>query len=106
MKLYNVYVIELSSEVLNNKKFKNKNPGYLPGNKCYYIGQSYRSPELRFVQHKEGYKSNRFAKEFGLRLRHDIFKRYNPIPTRSDALEIENYLTNKLRLEGNAVWSN
>jgi len=55
-------------------------------------------------QHKEGYKSNRYAKEFGLRLRPDLFEAYNPIPTRADALEIEVWLADRLRSKGFAVW--
>jgi hypothetical protein len=34
-----------------------------------YVGSSAKSPEARFAQHKRGYKSSRYAKRFGLRLR-------------------------------------
>ena len=72
MKQYFCYVIQLDPKVASKKKFKLKNPKYLNGNGCVYVGQSYRKPEIRFEQHKEGYKSNKFAKEFGLKLRPDI----------------------------------
>ena len=64
MKQYFCYVIQLDPKVTDKKKFRIKNPKYLRGNICVYVGQSYRKPEIRFVQHKEGYKSNKFAKEF------------------------------------------
>ena len=106
MKQYFCYVIQLDPKVTDKKKFRKKNPKYLRGNICVYVGQSYRKPEIRFVQHKEGYKSNKFAKEFGLKLRPDIYEKYNPIPTRKDAEEIERMLAFKLRDAGIGVWFN
>ena len=106
MAKYFVYVIELDPEVANLKKVRKKNPNYIKGNGCFYVGQSTRHPELRFEQHKEGYKSNKYAKYYGKKLRPDIYKKYNPIPTRDDALSIEVYLGKKLRGKGAAVWFN
>lgn len=106
MTQYYVYVIELEPEVANLRKFREKNPNYIKGNGCFYIGQSSRLPELRFEQHKEGYKSNKYAKYYGKKLRPDLFKKYNPIPTRKDALSMEEYLGKKLRAKGAGVWFN
>tara|TARA_A200000159_G_C7210711_1_gene291927 strand:- start:457 stop:777 length:321 start_codon:yes stop_codon:yes gene_type:complete len=106
MAKYYVYVIELEPEVANLRKFRAKNPNYVKGNGCFYVGQSTRTPELRFDQHKEGYKSNKYAKYYGKKLRPDIYKKYNPIPSRDDSLGIEAYLGNKLRGKGAAVWFN
>ena len=53
---YYLYVIELDKKVSKSKKFKIKNPNYIYGSKCFYVGQSARAPMLRFKQHKEGYK--------------------------------------------------
>jgi len=106
MAKYYVYVIELEPEVANLRKFRTKNPKYIKGNGCFYIGQSTRLPELRFEQHKEGYKANKYAKHYGKKLRPDIFKQYNPIPTRKDALHLEAYLGKKLRTNGAGVWFN
>ena len=78
-KKYYVYVIELDSTVADIKKFRKKNPKYFMNNPCVYVGQSSRKPDVRFEQHKEGYKSNRYAKKFGLKLRPDLYKKYNPI---------------------------
>ena len=92
MKSYYVYVIELDPAVADLRKFRAKNPKYIKGNGCVYVGQSSRKPNIRFEQHKEGYKSNKYAQQFGLKLRPDLFEKYNPIPTRKDAEEIEEML--------------
>ena len=106
MKYYFVYVIELDPIVADQKKFREKNPKYIKGNGCVYVGQSSRKPEIRFDQHKEGYKANRYAKVYGLRLREDLYEKYNPIPTRSDAEAIEKMLGENLRKMGMGVWFN
>ena len=79
---------------------------YIKGNGCMYVGQSSRKPKLRFDQHKEGYKSNKYAKVYGERLRPDLYEKYNPIPTRRDAEEIEKMLGEYLRKKGLGVWYN
>ncbi|MBT3945433.1 MAG: GIY-YIG nuclease family protein [Candidatus Marinimicrobia bacterium] len=106
MRYYYVYVIELDPVVADFRKFRAKNPKYIKGNSCVYVGQSSRKPELRFEQHKEGYKSNKYAKRFGVKLRPDLFEKYNPIPTRKDAEEIEAMLGKDLRNRGMGVWFN
>ena len=79
MKKYYVYVIELDQVVGAKRKFRTKNPRYIRGNNCVYVGQTTRKPSLRFEQHKEGYKSNKYAKHYGLKLRPDLYEKYNPI---------------------------
>ena len=105
-KRYNVYVIELDPSVLKARKVKNENPDYIEGMGCLYVGQTARTPEERFEQHKEGYKSNRYTKKYGVRLRPDLYERYNPINTRERAEEMEERLAAKLRTRGYAVWFN
>ena len=106
MKKYYVYVIELDSKVADFQKFREKNPNYIKGNGCVYVGQSSKEPSLRFEQHKEGYKSNKYAKNYGIRLRPDLYEKYNPIPTRKDAEKIEEMLGRELRERGIGVWFN
>ena len=103
---YNVYVIELEKEVMNSKKFRQKNPNLNPRKTCFYVGQSIHDPEKRFQQHKEGYKANRFAKKYGLRLEPRIFSKFNPISKRKEAEYLEQWITDKLREKGHGVWSN
>ena len=80
MKKYYVYVIELDPMVADQRKFRDKNPKYIKGNGCVYVGQSVRKPNLRFEQHKEGYRSNKYAKRFGLKLRPDLLKNITLFP--------------------------
>ena len=96
---------QLTSEA-DQKKFWAKNPKYINGKSCVYVGQSSRKPSLRFAQHKEGYKSNKYAKVYGLKLRPDLYEQYNPIPTRKDAEAIEEMLGIGLRNRGYGVWFN
>ena len=106
MAKYYVYVIKLDSQVNKIKRFREANPKYKINNDCFYVGQSVRKPELRFEQHKEGYKSNRYAKKYGIRLEPEFYKKYNPIPTRRDAEKIEKYLAESLRDDGYGIWCN
>ena len=36
----NVYVIELELKVLEHKKFRDANPAYVDGKKCFYVGMT------------------------------------------------------------------
>jgi len=103
-KRYFVYVIELDSAVRQLNRFRNANPSMKALTDCFYVGSSIRPPDERFDQHKKGYKSNRYARKFGLKLRPDIFEQYNPIPSRKDAEELEEYLASRLRKQGYGVW--
>ncbi len=105
-KRYHIYVIELDSKALSVKKFAGENPDYVEGMQCLYVGQTARRPEERFEQHKSGYKSNRYTRKFGVRLRPDLYERYNPIATREEAEAMEERLAAKLRKRGYAVWFN
>ena len=104
--VYYIYVIQLDKAVLNYTEFKRNNPNMDTRLPCYYVGQSFHTPETRFWQHKKGYKSNRFAKEYGLGLCPKFYDCYNPIKTRKDAEILEKELTEKLRMKGHGVWSN
>jgi hypothetical protein len=70
------------------------------------VGPSVRKPFERFKQHKIGYKANVYVKKFGFRLASEFYEKYNPIPTRKDAEELEAYLAMKLRKNRYGVWSN
>ena len=103
---YYLYVIELDKQVGRLKKFRSQSPNFLLGNRCFYVGQSVRAPLDRFKQHKIGYKSNNYVKKFGIKLAPKFYEKYNPMPTRKDAEELEMYLAMKLRKERYGVWSN
>ena len=106
MSKFFVYIIELDIEVSKLKKFRLKNPNYLVKSKCFYVGQTSRRASLRFEEHKEGYKANKYARIYGIQLRYDLFEKYNPIPTRKDAIQIERMLALELRKKQFGVWYN
>ena len=101
---YYVYVIELDSAVRQIDRFRKANPKMQLRTVCVYVGSSIRKPDHRFEQHKQGYKSNYYAREYGERLRPDLYEKYNPIPTRKEAEELEVYLAKRLRESGFGVW--
>ena len=103
---YDVYAIELNKKVSNLKKFRSKNPLHLKSIGCVYIRQFTRAPSLRFEQHKEGYKSNSYARGYGIKLLPELYDRYNSIPRRRDAVYIGKMLGERLRLKGIGVWYN
>lgn len=100
---HNVYVIELSNEVLFERRFMRANPAYISGRPCVYVGMTALSPDLRFDKHKAGIQSNKFAREYGLRLRPDLYAVYNPMP-RKGAEDMEVELAIALREAGYGVW--
>ena len=99
---YHVYVIELSNEVLFEPRFRRANPDYVSGKPCVYVGMTGLSPDVRFDKHKAGIQSNKFAKDYGLRLLPDLYAVYNPMPYRG-ARDMEVELAIGLREAGYAV---
>ena len=77
---HNVYVVELSKEVLDVKKFVNSNPAYVTGMPCVYVGMTGLDPDIRFDNHKAGIRSNKYVTRFGIRLMTELFEHLNPMP--------------------------
>lgn len=100
---YHVYVIELSKDVLYAGRFKRCNPGYITGKPCVYVGMTGLDPDVRFDKHKAGIQSNRYVKEFGLRLLPDLYEAYNPM-SYDEARDKEVDLGIDLREAGFGVW--
>lgn len=86
---YYVYVVEL---------------GEAAGDHAVYVGQSALFPVERFSQHLTGYKAASVVRRHGRRLRPDLFERYNPIPTRHDAEDMERRLSERLAASGYRVY--
>lgn len=59
-----VYVIELNPAAGRRRD---------PRIPWVYVGSSAREPEIRFAQHRRGYRSARLVKRFALRLRPDLY---------------------------------
>ncbi len=100
---YYVYVIELSKDVYYEPRFKKANPDYISGKLCVYVGMTGLNPDLRFDKHKAGIQSNKFVREFGLRLLPQLYECYNPMPYEG-AREMEVELAIGLREAGYGVW--
>ena len=100
---YSVYVVELSDPVWNVVRFRAATPGYVLGNPFVYVGMTGLDPDLRFARHMAGIQSNRFVRDFGLRLLPQLYEVYNPMPYRA-ACEMEVELGIALREKGFGVW--
>lgn len=100
---HNVYVVELSFDVLHEAKFLRANPTYQTGKPCVYVGMTGRDPDLRFDQHMAGIKGNRFVLLYGQRLMYEVFEALNPMPY-GDAQYMDVDLGIRLREQGWGVW--
>jgi len=78
---HNVYVIELRHDVFNERRFLEKNLGYIPGAKpCVYVGMTGLTPEERFRRHIAGIQAAYYAERYGVRLCAALYERLNPLP--------------------------
>lgn len=53
-----------------------------------YVGETSRDPDLRFDQHKTGYKASRYVNRYGVRLLPELVAHLNPL-LRWEAVELE-----------------
>ncbi len=102
-KHHNVYVIELSKEVLTESKFKKCNPNYITGKPCVYVGMTGLDTDVRFDKHKAGIQSNRYVKLYGLFLMPDLYEGFNPM-NYDEASQMEVEIGIDLRSAGFGVW--
>ncbi len=103
LKHHHVYVIELSKYVLLERKFKKCNPNYITGKPCVYVGLTGLDPDLRFDKHKAGIQSNRYVRDYGLKLLPDLYEGFNPMSyDEASAKEVE--IGIDLRSAGFGVW--
>jgi hypothetical protein len=82
-----IYIVLLKGV---NKKL----PGY-----ALYVGKTIRKPEVRFKQHKDGYKASKFVKKYGVRLLPELFKHLNPMSA-AEATELEVRIAEALKEAG------
>ena len=64
-----------------------------------YVGQTSRDPDLRFDQHKAGYKASGAVRRFGIGLLPDLVAHLNPL-IGWESIEIEAALAEALRAAG------
>lgn len=75
-----MYVIELAPEAGRRRD---------PRIPWVYVGSSARDPEIRFDQHRRGYRSSGLVKRFALRLRPDLYDDLAPFRGSVGAREAE-----------------
>jgi hypothetical protein len=71
-----------------------KRPGY-----ALYVGRTANKPEVRFQQHKEGYKASKYVKKYGVRLLPELFEHLNPM-SNTESIELEVSIAEALKKVG------
>ncbi len=69
-------------------------PGY-----ALYVGRTTRKPDVRFQQHKDGYKSSRYVRKYGVRLLPELFEHLNPM-SNAESIELEINIAAALKQAG------
>jgi hypothetical protein len=64
-----------------------------------YVGQTSRDPDIRFDQHKAGYKASGAVRRFGVRLLPELSEHLNPM-RQWEAIEIEAALAEEFTRAG------
>ena len=100
---HSVYVIELDPAVLGERRFRARNPNYVDGMPCVYVGMTGLAVEDRFANHLAGHKGNRYVRRYGLRLLPALYECFNPMPYEA-ARQMERDLADELQEKGCAVW--
>ena len=103
---HNLYVVELRPEIFQReRRFFGKNPHWLPGKLCVYVGMTGLTPEERLQKHLRGEKDAWFVQKYGQRLLPDLYRHFNPMPyDLATVMEVE--LARQLREQGCGVWQN
>ena len=102
---WNLYVIRLKKSILTNRRFMSRNPDYMPGRPCVYVGLSFHAPSERLAQHLSGTRSASIVRRFGKNLVPSECRVIGPM-SRQRAQNKEAALAERLRTRGFAVWSN
>jgi len=91
---YRVYVIELDDKAGRRVDVDRE---------CVYVGQTTRTAEERFEQHRSGHMSSRVVRKYGLKLRPDLSpgRLYR---TRREAERAEAEWARKLKARGHRVF--
>ncbi len=104
-KHHSVYVIKLDKAVTRERKFARANPRRRFWRPCVYVGLTGLAPVERFANHKKGYKANRYAHLYGIKLLPRLYAHLNPM-SYEEAQKMEGNLAGRLRSKGYAVWQN
>jgi len=99
---HNVYVVLLSKAALKDLSIMQRNPGRDPSKPAVYVGMTGLPVDHRFENHKNGYKSSRLVRKYGVRLLPELYEHLNPMPYEY-AVQMERDLADDLRAQGYAV---
>src|SRR6266496_4023558 len=99
---HSVYVVLLSDRALKESSILRLNPKRDPRKPCVYVGMTGLPVDHRFENHKNGYKSARVVRKYGVRLMPELYEHLNPMPFEA-AVQMEIELAEDLRAEGYTV---
>jgi predicted GIY-YIG superfamily endonuclease len=99
---HNVYVVLLSESALKDLSILRRNPNRDASKPAIYVGLTGLPVDHRFENHKNGYKSARLVRKYGVRLLPELFDHLNPMPY-EHAVQMEKDLADDLRARGYAV---
>ena len=99
---HNVYVVLLDTAVGKMRKVRAENPKRDPRRPCVYVGMTGLAPEVRYANHKAGFKASVYVKRYGLRLLPELYAHLNPMPYEA-AEQMEKDLAEDLRKAGYTV---
>jgi hypothetical protein len=99
---HNVYVVLLSKGALEDLSILRRNPNRDPSKPAVYVGLTGLPVDHRFENHKNGYKSARLVRKYGVRLLPELYEHLNPMPY-EHAVQMEKDLAEDLRAQGYAV---
>lgn len=100
----NLYIITLHPCVLERDEFRQANPAYVQGMPCVYVGLTIHSPGDRYQQHKVGYRSSRYPRQYGIELALELMEGFDSAGLTD--IDQEAALADWLRDQGMAVWQN
>jgi hypothetical protein len=99
---HNVYVVLLSKTALKDRSILRRNPARDPSKPAVYVGLTGLPVDHRFENHKNGYKSARLVRKYGIRLLPELYEHLNPMPY-EHAVQMEKDLADDLRVQGYTV---
>jgi hypothetical protein len=99
---HNVYVVLLSKAALKDLSILRRNPARNASKPAIYVGMTGLPVDHRFENHKNGYKSARLVRKYGVRLLPELFEHLNPMPY-EHAAQMGKDLANDLRAQAYAV---
>ena len=99
---HSVYVVLLSKAALKDSAILRLNPARDRSKPAVYVGMTGLPVDHRFENHKNGYKSARLVRKYGVRLLPELYEHLNPMPFEA-AAQMEMDLTEDLRKSGYTV---